>query len=202
MSRALDAGRSSLAAAAAALMLLSTQARAEDASGEAALPPAPTAVPATPDAPVAAAADAAPSTGLPLYVALMGGTTLSARYAGTSLAGPQKDFSPSVGFGVILRDVIFLEMDVSSTYYSGEMGPVTLIPGVSYAFHPNAYAAARLAVPVKSSPTLTMMGGLGVTTALTSRIYPMLEVDVLATPHSSGGPDFGLGATLGLLINL
>jgi hypothetical protein len=81
----------------------------------------------------------------------------------------------------------------------GGYSSFALVPGLVWSFSPNAYAAARFAVPVDPEPNLVLLPGIGVCHLFGRRVMPTLELN-LSSAVGRGNPDLGVTLTAGLLV--
>jgi hypothetical protein len=134
------------------------------------------------------------------YVAGFLGTTLAYKPPGSSWDGWQKDFSTTLGYGRQVTPKLALELDLGPTWVSGGgYSSFALVPGLVWSFSPNAYAAARFAVPVDPEPNLVLLPGIGVCHLFGRRVMPTLELN-LSSAVGRGNPDLGVTLTAGLLV--
>ncbi len=132
------------------------------------------------------------------YVAGFLGTTLGYRPPGRPWEGWQHDLSPLVGYGRQLTPTLALELDIGATFVRGGYSSFGFTPGLIWSFHPNAYAAARFAVPVDPELNLVLLPGIGLSRAF-GRVMPIVELN-LARAVGRGDPDLGVTLTVGLLV--
>lgn len=144
---------------------------------------------------VCRAADAPP----PNYVAGFAGTTLAYRPNGGSFDGWQHDWTGLVGYGRFVKPTLALELDAGPTYVKGDYASFALVPGLVWAFSPNAYAAARFIVTVDPERRFTLFPGIGLSHTFKGRITPILELNLSST-RTDGKSDFGVALTAGVLI--
>jgi hypothetical protein len=150
---------------------------------------------------VASARIRAEEPGAPLpsnYVAGFLGTTLAYQPPGASWDGWQHDATTLVGYGRQLRPTLALELDIGPTWVSGRYSSFALTPGLVWSFHPNFYAAARVAVPVDPEWNVVLLPGIGLCRPF-GRVMPTLEVN-LSSAVGRGDPDLGVTLTAGLLV--
>lgn len=144
----------------------------------------------------AAAQDAPP----PNYVAGFAGTTLCYRPPGGPTDGFQHDATLLLGYGRYVTPSLALELDMGPTLVRGSYSSFSLVPGLVWAFHPNAYAAARFVVPVDPEWNLALFPGIGLSKTFRNRITPILELNVFSYV-GRGDPDFGIALTAGVLVS-
>lgn len=97
-----------------------------------------------------------------------------------------------------MSDTLALELDVGPTFVRGRYSSFSLTPGLVWAFHPNVYVAARLAIPVDPETNLVLLPGIGLSRAF-GRVMPTLELNV-SSAVGRGDPDLGVSLTAGLLV--
>ena len=142
----------------------------------------------------AAADDAAP---LPSnYVAGFIGTTLAYRPPHEAWSGWQHDVTPLLGYGRQLSPTVALELDLGPTFVRSAYSSFSLTPGLVWAFHTNAYVAARFVVPVDPATNL-VFPGIGLCRPI-GRVMPTLELNLSRTV-GRGHPDLGVALTAGVL---
>jgi hypothetical protein len=140
-----------------------------------------------------------PASSLPLdYVAGFLGTTLGYRPEGGPWEGWQHDATTLLGYGRQLTPTLALELDVGPTFVRGSYFSFSLTPGVVWAFHRNAYAAARFVVPVDPKTDFVVSPGIGLCRA-SGRVMPTLELNV-SSAVGRGHPDLGVSLTAGVLV--
>jgi hypothetical protein len=134
----------------------------------------------------------------PNYVAGFLGTTLAYRPPDGSWDGWQHDATPLLGYGRQVSRSVAVELDVGPTFVRGAYSSFSLTPGLVWAFHPNAYVAARFVVPVDPETNFVLFPGVGVCRAF-GRVMPTLELNV-SSAVGRGHPDLGVALTAGLLV--
>lgn len=135
----------------------------------------------------------------PNYVAGFLGTTLGYRPPGGPFQGWQHDATALVGYGRFVTPKLALELDAGPSFVRGDYASFALVPGVVWAFSPNAYAAARFVVPVDPESNLVLFPGIGLSKTVKDRYTPILELN-LSRSVGRGASDFGIALTVGLLV--
>jgi len=130
-----------------------------------------------------------------LYVAAMASTTVALRPSGGDVAGPQSDFTPMAGVGLLVSEQFAVELDAGPTLVDGDYAAFSLMPGAIWVFDPHFYAAARLNVLVDPDPAVAFFPGLGVTHLFDSGLGPFVEASLMST--LDGSPDLGAALTAG-----
>jgi hypothetical protein len=146
-----------------------------------------------------AGAGAAAPPSPPNYAAGFLGTTVAYRPNAGEFSGWQHDLTAVLGVGRFVRPTLALELDLGPTWVRGDYASFALVPGLVWTFHPNAYAAARLIIPIDPETNLVLFPGLGLCYALGSGLIPILEVN-LSSAVGRGEPDLGVAVTIGLLV--
>ena len=82
----------------------------------------------------------------------------------------------------------------------GDYASLAFVPGLVWAFSPNAYAAARFIVPVDPGANFALFPGIGLSHTFRDGITPILELNVLSYV-GKGHPDFGVALTVGVLVS-
>jgi hypothetical protein len=147
---------------------------------------------------VSSSAEEAASSPPSNYVAGFLGTTLGYRPEGGPWDGWQHDITPLLGYGRQLTPTVALELDLGPTFVRGSYSSFSLTPGLVWAFHPNAYAAARFIIPVDPETNFVLFPGIGLCRPF-GRVMPILELN-LSSAVGRGHPDLGVAVTAGILV--
>jgi hypothetical protein len=143
-------------------------------------------------------ATAAPARAGDDYLVGLGGTTLAYRPNAGTWEGHQRDLALNLGYGRFVTPKLALELDLGVTLVRGRYATAAASPGLIWAFHRNAYAAARLVVPFDPQADLALFPGVGLTHSFGNGLAPLVELNLLSFV-GRGRPDLGVTLTVGLL---